>query len=67
MADKTYDPALAKRILTSERANGDLLTDLTKLACQLAVTERRPVSEAEARETARGHGLEFDAGGWAVV
>lgn len=64
MMDRTYGPAIAQRILASERQNGDLVTDLTKLACQLAVDRRRPVSEDEARLEASDLGLEFDADGW---
>ena len=62
--DRTYGPAIAQRILASERQNGDLVTDLTKLACQLAVDRRRPVSEDEARLVASDLGLVFDADGW---
>ena len=64
MTDRTYSPSLAQRILASERQNGDLVTDLTKLACQLAVDRRRPVSEDEARLVASDLGLEFDDDGW---
>ena len=64
MTDRTYGPAIAQRILESERQNGDLVTDLTKLTCQLAVDRRRPVSEYEARLVASDLGLEFDDDGW---
>ena len=64
VTDRTYGPSLAQRILASERQNGDLVTDLTKLACQLAVDRRRPVSEDEARLVASDLGLEFDDAGW---
>ena len=64
MTDRTYSPSLAMRVLASERQNGDLVTDLTKLACQLAVERRRPVSEEEARLIALDLDLEFDADGW---
>ena len=64
MTDRTYDPTIAQRILASERQNGDLVTDLTKLACKLAVDRRRPVSEDEARLVASDLGLEFDDDGW---
>lgn len=64
MTDRTYSPSLAQRILASERQNGDLVTDVTKLACQLALDRRRPVSEDEARLVAADLGLEFDADGW---
>lgn len=64
VTDRTYSPSLARRILASERQNGDLVTDLTRLACQLAVDRRRPVSEEEARLVAFDLELEFDADGW---
>ena len=44
MTDRTYSPSFTQQILASERENGDLVTDLTKFACQLALDRRRPVS-----------------------
>jgi hypothetical protein len=64
MTDRTYGPTIARRIPTSERQNRVLVTDLTELACHLAVDRRRPVSEDEARPVASDLGLEFDADGW---
>lgn len=64
MDPTTYEPTLARRVLRSERENGDLLTDLVKFTCQLAVSERRPISLDEARAMAAPHGLRFDAEGW---
>lgn len=64
VTDRTYGPSLAQRIPASDRQNGDLDTDLTKIACQLAVDRLRPVSEDEARLVASDLGLEFDDDGW---
>ena len=44
VTDRTYSPSFTQQILASERENGDLVTDLTKFACQLALDRRRPVS-----------------------
>ena len=66
MSDKTYAPSLARRILLSVRDNGDLITDVARLACELAVEYKRPVSEEKARQVAAVMGVWFDADGWVI-
>jgi hypothetical protein len=58
-------PDLARRVLRSASENGDLITDLDRFACQLAVSLRTNVTRDYARAIARDNGgLEFDDEGW---
>jgi hypothetical protein len=65
--DRTYTPALARRVLASHERNGDLITDLTRWACELAVTLPRTVKESQARAYATKYGLTFDEEGWVIL
>lgn len=62
--NKTFDPELAARVLSSAQMNGDTISDLVRLACTIAVENHLTVTTDDVRDQFTE--IRFDERGWII-